>query len=374
MNKMKIVFLVNMFPRLSETFILNQITGLIERGHEVDIYANRKGNEPKMHEDVEKYNLLSRTTYYGEAIPADKIVRILKAFVLFMSHFHKNPRALLKALNVFKFKKEAANLSILYRVVHFLGRGDYDIIHCHFGPNGIIGSTLKNIGALRGRVITTFHGADMSKAIRENGDGFYEKLFLTGDMFLPVSKRWQDELLRMGCDSRKIAVHRMGIDVGQFANVPRSPKEDGRINILSVARLVEKKGIRYAITALARAVERFPKLEYIIIGDGPLRKDIGDLIESLNMGRYVKLLGWRPKEEVAGFMKAADIFLAPSVTANDGDQEGIPVALMEAMAVGLPVVSTYHSGIPELVKDAVSGILCPGAGRGCTCSRTDQTT
>src|SRR5574340_740001 len=131
---MKIAIFLDFFPCLSETFILNQITGLIEHGHEDDIYANRRGADPKIHEDVKKYDLLSRTVYYREKngkMPANKTVRVLKAFVLFISYFHKNPGALLKSLNVFKYRKDALNLSILFKILPFVDRGDYDVVHCH---------------------------------------------------------------------------------------------------------------------------------------------------------------------------------------------------------------------------------------------------
>jgi colanic acid/amylovoran biosynthesis glycosyltransferase len=122
---------------------------------------------------------------------------------------------------------------------------------------------------------------------------------------------------------------------------------------------VEKKGIQYSVKAIARVVKKFPYIEYGIVGDGPLRGEIEDLINELELKRHVRMYGWMKQEEVIELLKQSHIFLAPSVTSKEGDQEGIPVALMEAMAQGLPVLSTDHSGIPELVQDGTSGFLVP---------------
>ncbi len=359
---MKIAFLVGTFPKLSETFVLNQITGLIDRGHQVDIFADAPGNESVVHEDFNKYGLSSRTFYfsYGTgnlAMPRSRLLRVLKSVGLLAGNFHKRPGCLLKSLNVFKYGKEAISLGLLYKAVAFLNKASYDIIFCHFGANGIVGAMLKDVGAVDGRLITAFHGADMSRSVKENGDDLYKHLFLKGDLFLPISDRWKKELVRLGCEEQRIIVHRMGIDTGRFTFTPRKRREGGRINILTVGRLVEKKGIKYGICAVARIIEHCPGVEYTIIGDGPLKGDIQKLIAALHVDDNIKLLGWRSQEEIIGLMESADILLAPSVTAKDGDQEGIPVVIMEAMAQGMPVLSTVHSGIPELVRDGESGFL-----------------
>ena len=115
----------------------------------------------------------------------------------------------------------------------------------------------------------------------------------------------------------------------------------------------------YGIQAVASLLHKYPQVEYRIIGDGPLRPELSRLIQGANAGEQIKLLGWRTQEDIVKLMQEAHIFLAPSITSSTGDQEGIPVVLMEAMAQGLPVVSTWHSGIPELVQDGISGLLAP---------------
>ena len=353
---MRIAFIVSEFPTLSETFILNQITGLIDRGHEVDIFANSKRKEPKVHPDVEKYDLLSRTYYRN--MPTNKVRRIIKAFGLIVANFHKNPIAILRSLNVFKYGGDALSLKLLYAVIPFLDKGPYDIIHCHFGPNGIIGVQLKELG-VKGKIVTTFHGYDMSSFIISNGNNVYNKLFLQGDLFLPISNYWKGKLIRLGCSEKKIIVHHMGIDLEKYKYYPKKIQSGENIKILTVGRLVEKKGHEYVIQAIAKIIQKYKNLEYIIAGDGPLRNKLENLVFKLGIKSYIKFLGAVEQNETLQLYNQAHIFVLPSVTASNGDQEGIPVVLMEAQATGLPVISTYHSGIPEVVLDGKSGFLVP---------------
>ena len=162
----------------------------------------------------------------------------------------------------------------------------------------------------------------------------------------------------MGCEEGKIIVHRMGIDVEKFEFSER--RKTGTIKILSVGRLVEKKGHEYAIKALAKVVNKNGKnIIYRIVGDGPLKDKLMSLAEELRIEDCVEFMGNVEDEELLKLYKESHIFILPSVTASDGDQEGIPVVLMEAQAMGLPVISTYHSGIPEVVIDGKSGFLVP---------------
>ena len=129
------------------------------------------------------------------------------------------------------------------------------------------------------------------------------------------------------------------------------------MRLVTVARLVEKKGVAYALQAVARLLRQGTNVSYVIAGDGPLRPDLERLIQDLRLDARVRLLGWVDGEQISRLLKDAHVLVAPSVTAEDGDQEGIPNVLKEAMATGMPVVSTWHGGIAELVEDGVSGFL-----------------
>ena len=352
---MKIAFIVGGFPTLSETFILNQITELLDLGHDVEIFAQSNPKDKKVHPDVEKYRLMDRVHYF--AMPQNKIKRILKAMFLIIKNFHKAPLKILKSLNVFKYGKTALSLKLLYLLIPFLDK-KFDILYCHFGTNGILGTYLKEIG-INGKLVTTFHGYDMSSFIISNGNNVYKKLFLNGDLFLPISDYWKKKLIRLGCNEKKIIVHRMGINLEKFKFSERRKQFGESIKILAMGRLVEKKGHEYTIQAIAKIIKKYKNLEYIIAGGGPFRSKLENLISELGIKSYIKFLGAVEQNEVLKLYQQAHIFILPSITASNGDQEGIPVVLMEAQATGLSIISTYHTGIPEVIVDGKSGFLVP---------------
>lgn len=355
---MRIAFIIGTFPTISETFILNQITGLIDRGHAVDIFAQSQGDINPLHGDVVKYGLLEKA-YYLRPVPESYVVRAVKGIRILVSYGHKKPECILSSLNVFKYGRKAASLRMLYAVASYIGSEPYDIIHCHFGPNGLLGARLRDVGVLNGRLVTAFHGYDITRYVDSNGSHIYNSLFEQGDFFLPIRERWKDTLVRLGCNENKIAVHHMGVDCSRLVFRTVRPESDTPVRILTIARLVEKKGVEYGIRAVAKISSKYHNIEYNIIGDGPLRNHCACIIEELNAADKIHLLGWKNQKEVDGMLNISHIFLGPSVTSAKGDKEGIPVALMEAMATGLPVVSTRHSGIPELVQDGISGFLVP---------------
>ncbi len=354
---MKIAFLVSRFPSLSETFILNQITGLLDRGHHIDIFSVHAADESELHEDVVKYQLIDRTTYLH--IPKNKIMRLLKGIYLLLKNFYLNPLLLLKSLDVIKYGRFALSLKLLYAAVAFLKYESCDVLYCHFGPNGMLGVMLRDIGVVKGKVITSFHGVDLSKYIQDRGQHVYRYLFTNGDLFLPVCRFWQDILIQMGCPPHKTIVHRMGVDTMKFAKTASVPINDGRTRVLTIARLVEKKGVVYGIRAVGKARRRFPNLFYTIIGEGPLRQELENLVVTSDLSDTVRLMGWKKQETVIPFLHEADILLAPSIRSADGDQEGIPVVLIEALSIGLVVITTRQSGIPELIHDGITGFFVP---------------
>ncbi len=352
---MKIAFIVNGFPTLSETFILNQITGLLDMAHDIEIFAGCNPNEKRIHPDVQKYHLTAQAHYFN--VPRNKIKRIIKAMYLMIVNFHKSPIKILKSLNVFKYGKDALSLRLLYILIRFLGR-KFDIIHCHFGPNGIIGVLLKEIG-IKGKIITAFHGYDVNSYPKMADKNIYNNLFNKGNLFTVNTNFTKQRVLELGCDEKKIAILPVGFKVEKFRFLERRVKHGKIIKILTVGRLVEKKGHEYAIKAVANIAKKYRNIQYIIAGDGPLRKNLEDLASELKIRNHIRFLGAVEQDEVLKLYQQAHIFILPSVTASNGDQEGQALVLQEAQAVGLPVVSTFHNGIPEGVLDGKSGFLVP---------------
>ncbi len=351
-----IAFFVGEFPKISETFILNQVVGMIDRGHRVTVYGEPTSTYPAGRPIVDQY----RGRYalrYRPPIPESRFLRLLGAAHLIIRQGWRHPRVVGRSLFFLRYGRCSASFKLLYSAMPFLGESArHDVISCHFGDYGMLAVALRKIGALKGRIITTFHGYDLSSYLAKAGAGVYRDLFDNGDFFLLVSEFAREKLALLGCRQDKLAVHHMGIDLSRFSYKPRIGNSNSA-DVVSISRLVEKKGISYGIRAVAEVSKSHPNIRYKIVGDGPLRGDLSDLIDSLGIRGTVELCGWKTPEEVQRILADADVYLAPSVTAADGDQEGIPVSLMEAMAMGVPVVSTRHSGIPELVQDGVSGLL-----------------
>ncbi|MEO0456088.1 MAG: glycosyltransferase [Cyanobacteria bacterium P01_A01_bin.114] len=364
---MKIAFFLGEFPAVSQTFVLDQIVGLIQRGHEVDIFANVAGRGGAIHPEIQQYRLLERTHYWPN-VPKNHLLRTFKGVKLAVLNLFKDPRLVLNSLNIFKFGRDAASLRLLYICIPFVDRRtDYDIIQCHFGWSGLQGMYAREIGAVSGKLITTFHGFDLTRSIQEFGESVYASLFSKGDLFSPISDYWRHRLVKMGCAPHKVWVHHMGVDLRKFStSAPSARKPEETVRLISVARFVEKKGLEYGIRAVTKLLKApasshpaSSHIEYTLIGDGELWDDLKQLVAELGVSENIILCGQKRSDQVVDQLNQSHILIAPSVTSKDGDMEGIPVVLMEAMAMGLPVVSTCHSGIPELVEDGVSGFLVP---------------
>ncbi len=250
---MRIAFIVASFPVLSETFILNQIVGLIERGNTVDIYALEDSAEvdtSKVHQDVKKYNLLEHT-YYVPKIPVNHLLRLIKGIWL-SREFFKNPLIWWRSLNISKYGSQAASLRLLYRAKSLVGKEPYDIIHCQFGTLALMTMALREIGAIEGKLVTSFRGYDISEFVQTSGKDVYNELFATGDFFLTNCNYFKNRLINLGCDRSKLVVLGSGIDCSRFVYTPRTITAEGRIQIVTTGRLVEKKGIEYCIQAVGQ--------------------------------------------------------------------------------------------------------------------------
>ena len=273
----------------------------------------------------------------------------------------RHPGPLLRSLDVFRHGHRARSLGLLHLLASFSRRGLYDLIHAHYGPNGEPAVLLRQLGLHRGPIVVSFHGFDASCWVVTQGPGCYEHLFREDVLLMPVSRHLAGRLEKLGCPSEKIQIHHTGVKLEEFPFAEREPAAAGPVKLLSIARLVEKKGLEYGIRAVARVRSERPdrKICYRIVGDGELTGDLTRLIDRLDLNGCVELLGSRSHREIPSLLRESQVFLLPSVRSAAGDEEGMPVSLMEAMATGLPVVSTVHSGIPELVEEGVSGFLVP---------------
>ncbi|MGH7215230.1 MAG: glycosyltransferase [Tepidisphaeraceae bacterium] len=278
---------------------------------------------------------------------------------LFAANVGAHPSPLVGALNILKHGRSALSLDLLFAATQLLRRPPFEIVHCHFGPAGLLAARLRRIGALTGKLVTTFYGCDVSEYLRAHGSEAYRLLIEEGDLFICITDAMRDRLIASGFPPDRIAKVPVGIHLSMFTPRSRRVRPREAIRLLTVARLVEKKGLETSIKAVAAVARSHPNLTYRIVGDGPLRGQLELLIASLRVEKWVELVGWRTQEQVRDEFDRSHIFVLASQTAPNGDEEGLPGVLKEAQAMGLPIVSTLHSGIPEGVLDGRSGFLVP---------------
>jgi len=352
---MKIAFIVGRFPKISESYILNQITGLLDLGHEVEIFAQSRPDEDKIHPDVEKYKLPERTHYF--VLPRNIGHRTRKAALMIGESVHKKSYTILKSLNILKYGRHASSLRLM-NLHYLLSERRFDVVHCHFGANGILGVYLKELG-IPVKCVTSFHGSDINSDPLKYGPHIYDELFIKGDLFTANTNFTKQQIVQLGCDEGKIEILPMGLRLEKFILSERKINDKSPVIILTVGRLTEKKGHEYAVRALAKVIAGFPDIIYFIAGDGPLRANLESLVSELGIKGNVKFMGQVDEGEVLRLYQKAHIFLLPSVTAVNGDREGQALVLQEAQAMGMPVISTIHNGIPEGILNGKSGYLVP---------------
>lgn len=350
---MRVGFLVDKFPAKTQTFILNQMAGLIDQDVELTIVsrADRESRSELTHGVVDAYDLLERTSYSSRPGTYRGGLTTLGRS---LAGIARNDRVSLQAAGAaFALDKHYPHRLANVRTV--AEQGEQDVYHAHFGH---VGNSFLDVTDLwECPYVASFYGFDASSALRADPNR-YDRLFEQVDAITVLSEDMRSDLTDVGCPASKTHIQPLCVDVEQFPYEQREHTGDEPFRLLTVARFVEKKGLEYALKAVAE-LDREYDITYRIAGDGDRRDRIERLIEDLGLGDTVELLGWQEQSAIVEEMHDAHAFVLPSVTAENGNKEGTPTVLLEAQATGLPVVSTYHAGIPEIVGDDTTGLLVP---------------
>lgn len=233
------------------------------------------------------------------------------------------------------------------------------LLHAHFGVCGAL--ALPIVQSLNLPMIVTFHGLDATmKDEYARHASLTHRVYLhrrealkqQAKLFIGVSEFVKSKLIEQGFPSDRVVAHAIGIDTHSFQLDPSVPREPV---VLFVGRLTEKKGCEYLIRAMVQVQSILPDVELVVIGDGLLRTELETLAKSL-LRRY-KFLGLQPLEMVKSWMNRAQLLAVPSITAPNGDSEGLPTVAVEAQAMGLPVVGSIHAGIPQAILHEETGLL-----------------
>jgi colanic acid/amylovoran biosynthesis glycosyltransferase len=349
---MKVAYIVSMFPCWSETFILDEILSLQRKGIEVFIYSLKPFSESFMHERAKQ--LLPMTIYGFDISIARVIILHLK----------------LAAHNLFAYLKALKNLFILINpsalfkcwIIFFyspvyvenIRQNNVQHLHAHFATfPGFAGLILSEFTGRQFSVTVHAHDIFKNQKIARHILKSANRIFAISK----YNKSFVEDILKI--KGEKIDIVHCGIDCRHFKFKEDRPLigKDRVIRIVSIGRLCRIKGFNYLIDAVRLLRDEYFKIECTIIGDGPEKSFLMSKIYDNGLKNIIKLSGALNSDQLTCMMHNNDIFVLCCADDAIEGQDGIPMVLMEAMAIGLPVVATRISGVPELIDDGISGFL-----------------
>lgn len=340
---MNILYYLKSFPKLSQSFVLNEIYELHKLGHDLVVIANHDPGHNYTHSELDELDLPIH--YLSEPRYRD-IYELLSPTLL--SRNNLRHRCHFAPLDSYVGTSIRAK-----RAIEYLQSIDFkpDIVHTHFANYSQFGA--RYIASTFDAAFTiTTHAFDLYKKPISRASRL---LLHSVDRIVTISEYNRKHIRNEFVKDTPIDVVHAGIRPEKFS--PSQETVDDRV--FTVARFVEKKGLEYAIEAIAKLVVDRPHLSYHIVGSGPLEEKLRALVSKHGLDQNIEFLDNVSDERLIREFDEAQCFLLPSVIADSGDRDGIPVALMESMAMNTPPISTTVSGIPELIKDGQSGLLVP---------------
>lgn len=352
-SQQTIAYIMSRFPKISETFILYEIVELERLGYRVEVFPLLREREAVVHPEARP--VIERAHY---STPYDRTVLAAHRYWL-----RRAPQRYLElwrsvlAGNATSLKFLSRSVVVLLQAAWFAQQMEelgITHVHAHFATHPALAAYIVN--QLTGIPYSfTAHADDIylePSMLAEKIDHAHTVVTISD-----YNRRWLQQRYGYLACSKVVVVH-CGVDSAIFEPQPLRPARDEFV-VSCVARLEEKKGHRYLIDACATLRDRGIAFRCQLIGDGELRPEIEAQIERLGLAGKVVLLGRQPRSRVKELLAESDVMVLASVTTPAGRQEGIPVALMEALATELPVIATTISGIPELIDHGRSGLLVP---------------
>jgi len=350
---MKLAYLMSRFPKVTETFILYEILELEKQGTDIEIFPLLRERENVMHPEAE--NLVKRT-HYHKALS----LQVLKAQLYWL---FKKPGAYLKTwwksitgnIQSPKFLTRAlVTVPLAALFARKMQALHVEHIHAHYATHPALAAyVIHQLTRIPYSITAHAHDIYVDRSMLGEKLADAKQVITISD----YNKQLLSDLYGAGV-ANKIQVIHCGIDPDVFQ--PRQHhKADEGFTMICVASLQDYKGQRYLIEACHQLKDKGVDFTCLLVGDGNLRQEIEQQIQQLNLEGYVQLLGRQPRQRVSELLASSDVMVLPSVVTESGKKEGIPVALMEALAVEMPVIATRISGIPELIEHEKTGFLVP---------------
>lgn len=373
----KIAYVMSRFPKLTETFILYEMLAVEQARVPVEVYPLLRARNKRIHQEgasvvrkIAELILPAKDSVFMHPEAARFVERAhyqpFLSWPILKSQFRalfRRPKAYLGALWVIVRANWGSpnfligSLAVFPKVVHWahqMKAGDITHIHAHFANHPAAAAFVMH--RLTGIPFSfVAHGADLQVDQHMLREKVAEATFVITD------SNYNQRLILDKCGAAyadKVHVLRCGVDSGFFAPAAgNGHRAGGCLEILCIGTFYEVKGQQYLIQACRLLMERGVRFRCRFVGEGADLEALVALVHAGGLDAHIQFLGARRRQEVADLLREADVLVAPSVPTREGRREGIPVVLMEAMASGLPVVSSRISGIPELVEHEKSGLL-----------------
>lgn len=347
----KIAYALNAFPRLSETFILNEIWELKKRGISIFPIAMYRSKEKVVHAKAEA--IAREVVYLNELSKMRKFENVMLAFFL-------HPLRFLKTVAFIRKRYEGGRRWTLQQALYLGGeliRNGVKHVHAHFAMDAAEKTMLASL--CTGIPYSMHpHALDIYVRPRMLLDKMRFAMFVSTEC--EYSRRYLLDVFP-GYPPERVIVIRLGIDLDMFTPDDIETRETGpkdEMSILTVARLVEKKGIIYLLEAMKGLSDNGMRARATIVGEGAEYERLEAFIAKNRLESRVDLKGPLTSDAVKALFATSDVFVLPCIVAENGDQDATPTAIMEAMAMKVPVISTTVAGIPEIISDA-SGFVIP---------------
>ena len=349
---LRVAFFTGYFPLPSETFVLRQVLDLLARGVDVQVFAAPPPPGAPRPQAWHDHALERR--FHPRQAPTDPAGLALAL----ARRVARAPRSVQGALGLASLRelgwRMRPSVPRALSQLDLIAAGRFDVVHAHFGHWGV------PLAALRAtqpklRIVTTFHGYDVTVAPGLHGYGMYRRLFQVGDRFTVNSRYLWRRLIALGCPEDRMTQLRMGVSSSEFQCTPRRRTAGEPLRLISIGRLAPMKGFEYAISAIAELARAGHDVRYRIVGDGELKSRLEAQIAQLGLGERVTLLGALPHEAVRRELASGHLFLLPSAYAPAGQVETQGVVVQEAQASGLPVLVSQIGGVAEGMIDGETG-------------------
>lgn len=329
------------FPVVSQSFVLDHVHGLLAKGHDVRVLRRKAG----MQDPQASPSPVEAATWLPSGGRSRRALNKLRLLT-------RVPPATLPRLLRGAQSADLLPLAALLRGLD----PQPELLHAHFGQSGELLAQLRRLGLIRQPLLVSVHGFDINRPLAGHAPG-YEALFDQADRIIVASEFMRRQTERLGCPPDRIRCIPFGLDADRFAFAPRSWRPGQTLRVLSVARLVEQKGLARGILAVAALRQSGIDVQYSIVGDGPLRAELERTAATCGVADVVQFAGAQTRDQVIEHFARHHLFLFPCTRVAAGDEEGQGIVLLEAQACGLPILATRHGGIPENVDEGRSALI-----------------